>query len=162
TKILNPEEKQTILESINKGEEIYPHIRLVIIGENGVGKTCLMRRLLKQSIEGVESTDGINIDVANCKIRLRDGKWIYKPIDYNKSIAERVKRALTDQNKQIKKNNLTSTSSNNVDSRNIEANFSSANERRLDESNTQHDNDNGEDKSRVPQDEDPLVSDMMI
>ncbi|CAC5400144.1 unnamed protein product [Mytilus coruscus] len=77
-KILNPEEKQTILESINKGEEIYPHIRLVIIGENGVGKTCLMRRLLKQSIEGVESTDGISIDVANCKIRIRDGKWIYK------------------------------------------------------------------------------------
>lgn len=37
-----------------------------------------MRRLLKQSIEGVESTDGINIDVANCKIRLRDGKWVYK------------------------------------------------------------------------------------
>ncbi|XP_063448527.1 uncharacterized protein LOC134728058 [Mytilus trossulus] len=158
TKILNPEEKQTILESINKGEEIYPHIRLVIIGENGVGKTCLMRRLLKQSIEGVESTDGINIDVANCKIRLRDGKWIYKPIEYNKSIAERVKRALTDQNKQIRKNNLTSTSSNNVDCRNIEANFSSANERRLDESNTQLDNHNGEDKAQVPQDEDPLVS----
>ncbi|XP_052073787.1 uncharacterized protein LOC127711717 isoform X3 [Mytilus californianus] len=77
-KSLNPEEKQTILESINKGEEIYPHIRLVIIGENGVGKTCLMRRLLKQSILGVESTDGIDIDVAKCKIRIRDGKWIYK------------------------------------------------------------------------------------
>ncbi|XP_052073785.1 uncharacterized protein LOC127711717 isoform X1 [Mytilus californianus] len=157
-KSLNPEEKQTILESINKGEEIYPHIRLVIIGENGVGKTCLMRRLLKQSILGVESTDGIDIDVAKCKIRIRDGKWIYKPSEYNKKIAERVKRALTVQIKQIDENNLTSASSNNVDCPNIEENQSPTDERQINESNTQLEKHDVSDKMIVPQLDDTLGS----
>jgi GTPase SAR1 family protein len=32
----------------------------MIVGENGVGKTCLMRRLLGEDIDDVTSTDGID------------------------------------------------------------------------------------------------------
>ncbi|VDI59317.1 Hypothetical predicted protein [Mytilus galloprovincialis] len=117
-----------------------------------------MRRLLKESIQGVESTDGINIDVAKCKIRIRDGKWIYKPIEYNKKIAERVKRALTEQNKNNDENNLTSAGSNNVDCRNIQENQSPANERQINESNTQLKKHDVSDKTIVPQLDDTLGS----
>jgi GTPase SAR1 family protein len=48
----------------------------MIVGENGVGKTCLMRRLLGEDIDDVTSTDGIDIVIRKCKIRLSDGKWI--------------------------------------------------------------------------------------
>lgn len=72
---LDEETKETYLKDIRSGEERHRHIRVAIIGEKGVGKTCLLRRLLKQSIEGVQSTDGVNIEVSKCKIRLRDGKW---------------------------------------------------------------------------------------
>ncbi|CAG2203599.1 unnamed protein product [Mytilus edulis] len=39
------------------------------------GKTCLLRRLLKDSIDGVTSTDGVDICVGRCKINIQDGKW---------------------------------------------------------------------------------------
>jgi GTPase SAR1 family protein len=48
----------------------------MIVGENGVGKTCLMRRLLGKDIDDVTSTDGIDVVIRKCKIRLSDGKWI--------------------------------------------------------------------------------------
>lgn len=52
-------------------------IRLMVVGPFGVGKTCLVRRLLKKNIKGVVSTDGINIMVQRCKIRLSDRTWIF-------------------------------------------------------------------------------------
>lgn len=47
----------------------------MIVGKESVGKTCVMRRLLKESIDDVVSTDGVDIVVRRCKINIADGKW---------------------------------------------------------------------------------------
>ncbi|CAG2224646.1 unnamed protein product [Mytilus edulis] len=49
--------------------------RIMIVGKEGVGKTCLLRRLLNESIEDVNSTDGVDIVVRRCKINIHDGEW---------------------------------------------------------------------------------------
>ncbi|CAC5401747.1 unnamed protein product [Mytilus coruscus] len=62
---------------LQAGTESRHCIRLMIVGPFGVGKTCLMRRLLKKGIKDVISTNGINIMVLRCKVRLSDGTWIF-------------------------------------------------------------------------------------
>jgi GTPase SAR1 family protein len=73
---MDEKDKDMYLEIIKSGTERRYYIRLMIVGENGVGKTCLMRRLLGEDIDDVTSTDGIDIVIRKCKIRLSDGKWI--------------------------------------------------------------------------------------
>lgn len=51
-------------------------VRIMIVGQQSAGKTCLLRRLLKDSIAGVCRTNGIDIAVRRCKINISDGKWI--------------------------------------------------------------------------------------
>ncbi|CAG2210226.1 unnamed protein product [Mytilus edulis] len=58
-------------------EEVY-YIRVVVLGQEGVGKTTLVRRLLKENISQVESTNGIEINVDKCGISLHNGKWEFK------------------------------------------------------------------------------------
>lgn len=48
-------------------------VRIMIVGKETVGKTCLLKRLLKESTDGVKSTDGI--DIRQCKIDIEDGIW---------------------------------------------------------------------------------------
>lgn len=50
-------------------------VRMMIVGKENVGKTCLLRRLLKDSIDDVSSTDGIDIVVHRCKINIENGAW---------------------------------------------------------------------------------------
>lgn len=47
----------------------------MIVGKKSAGKTCLMRRLLKEGIGDVCSTDGVDIVVRRCKINIENGKW---------------------------------------------------------------------------------------
>lgn len=49
-------------------------VRTMIVGKESAGKTCLMRRLLREDITDVTSTDGL--DVRWCKVDIRDGTWI--------------------------------------------------------------------------------------
>ncbi|XP_071139815.1 uncharacterized protein [Mytilus edulis] len=66
--------------------------RIMIVGQDKVGKTTLLRRLLKDSTAGVSSTDGVDIAIDRCKIDIESGKWtIGKDISDNK--ADRIKRA---------------------------------------------------------------------
>lgn len=51
-------------------------VRIMIVGKESVGKTCLLKRLLKESTTDVSSTDGIDIVIRRCKIDIADGKWI--------------------------------------------------------------------------------------
>ncbi|VDI70823.1 Hypothetical predicted protein [Mytilus galloprovincialis] len=68
-------------------------VRIMIVGKESAGKTCLLRRLLKEDIDDVTSTDGVDIVVRRCKINIEDGKWtIGKEIDDKK---ERMDRALS-------------------------------------------------------------------
>ncbi|XP_052072196.1 uncharacterized protein LOC127710406 [Mytilus californianus] len=81
------------LMQTSKKENRY-FVRIMIVGKKSAGKTCLLRRLLKESISDVTSTDGVDIVVRRCKINIRDGKWtIGKEIDDDK--VGRIKRALT-------------------------------------------------------------------
>lgn len=52
-------------------------IRLPVVGPFGVGKTCLTRRLLKTELSNVSSTNGIDIMIRKCKVRVKDGTWIF-------------------------------------------------------------------------------------
>lgn len=70
------EDRQLYTKIIKTGTEVRYNVRIQVIGENGVGKTCLVKRLLKEDIDDVTSTDGVDIVVRKCKIRLHDGKWI--------------------------------------------------------------------------------------
>lgn len=63
------------LMQTEKTEKRY-FLRTMIVGKETVGKTCLMRRLLKEDISDVISTDGVDIVVRKCKINIEDGKWI--------------------------------------------------------------------------------------
>ncbi|XP_052074212.1 probable serine/threonine-protein kinase pats1 [Mytilus californianus] len=75
---LNDDKRQTFIHEIMlKGECEKVHFaRLVFIGKNGSGKTSLMRRLLGQNKEDVNSTQNTDgIDVGNCNINIKDGKW---------------------------------------------------------------------------------------
>ncbi|CAG2254571.1 unnamed protein product [Mytilus edulis] len=76
----------------SKKEKRY-FVRVMIVGKESTGKTCLLRRLLKEDISDVTSTDGVDIVVRRCKINVQDGKWIIgKEIDDDKF--SRIKRAL--------------------------------------------------------------------
>lgn len=73
------------MEAMNCGKEIRKYVRIHVIGKSRSGKTCLIRRLLgqgiddvesRQGIDDVESTDGIDI-VKSCQIKTSDGEWTY-------------------------------------------------------------------------------------
>lgn len=67
-------EKKKYLQILKDGTETRYVIKIFILGKNGVGKTSLMRHLLGERLDGVTSTEGIDI-VKRCKIRVRDGHW---------------------------------------------------------------------------------------
>ncbi|CAG2184782.1 unnamed protein product [Mytilus edulis] len=99
------------LMQTSKKENRY-FVRTMIVGKETVGKTCLLRRLLKEDISDVTSTDGVDIVVRRCKINIEDGQWIIgKEIDDDK--VSRIKRALdpnakkrVTQNMQVDEKNL--------------------------------------------------------
>lgn len=67
--------KYTNLLQSSKTEKRF-YVRTIIVGKHRIGKTCLLRRLLKEDISDVVSTDGIDILLRRCKINIEDGKWI--------------------------------------------------------------------------------------
>ncbi|XP_052097388.1 uncharacterized protein LOC127732395 isoform X2 [Mytilus californianus] len=73
-------------------------VRIMIVGKESAGKTCLLRRLLKEGISDVSSTDGVDIVVRRCKINIENGKWtIGKRIKDDKF--GRIKRAIITEEK---------------------------------------------------------------
>lgn len=73
---MSESEKEAYLRILKDGKERRYFIKIFILGKKGVGKTSLMRRLLREEINDVQSTDGIDI-VKRCKVRVHDGKWIF-------------------------------------------------------------------------------------
>lgn len=76
---LKDEDKNTYIKLMQseKQEKRY-FVRIMIVGREKTGKTCLMRKLLKERIDDVTSTDGLDIVVRKCKINIHDGSWIIK------------------------------------------------------------------------------------
>ncbi|CAC5390355.1 OBSCN [Mytilus coruscus] len=68
-------------------------VRVMIVGKGYAGKTCLLRRLMKENISNVSSTDGIDIVVRRCKINVENGKWTIEK-EIHDDIVARINRAL--------------------------------------------------------------------
>ncbi|CAG2213570.1 LRRK2 [Mytilus edulis] len=75
-KQMSDHDRNIFLKAAQSGTAVRYYIRIMIVGESGVGKTCLLRRLMKEQIGDVRSTDGIHIEVKQCKINLQTQKWI--------------------------------------------------------------------------------------
>lgn len=53
-------DRNTYMEALRSGTEVKKYVRIQVIGQDRVGKTSLVRRLLKCEHDG-KSTDGIEI-----------------------------------------------------------------------------------------------------
>lgn len=74
-KQMSDQDRKEFLKAAKSGTNIRYYIRVMIVGEKSVGKTCLLRRLLNEQIEDVVSTDGINIERRKCQIDINTKEW---------------------------------------------------------------------------------------
>ncbi|XP_069128434.1 uncharacterized protein [Argopecten irradians] len=52
------------------------HIRLMVLGHKGAGKSSLCRRLIDKDLKGIESTEGIDLYVQQLIVDLVTSRWI--------------------------------------------------------------------------------------
>lgn len=51
------------------------NIRLMFVGLFGAGKTSTAQRIMGKSIDGITSTDGIDVQIGKCKVQIRNRQW---------------------------------------------------------------------------------------
>ncbi|XP_053379027.1 uncharacterized protein LOC128548398 [Mercenaria mercenaria] len=64
--LLNPRDVDLYIKAIEEGKERDRLVRVMVVGHFAQGKTTLTRRLFGQSVEGVESTNGIEVHSKHC------------------------------------------------------------------------------------------------
>ena len=69
--------KELFNEVLKLGMEENYDIRVMAVGQAGVGKSTLTRRMLKLPVKIKEynSTNGIEVHIHSCQIDLDTGKW---------------------------------------------------------------------------------------
>ncbi|VDI60269.1 Hypothetical predicted protein [Mytilus galloprovincialis] len=67
---------------VEKGSEQRHYVRIVVVGEQGAGKSCLVHRLLDKDITDVVSTDCLDIQVNACGVDLDTAEWCFIKDDY--------------------------------------------------------------------------------
>ncbi|KAK3591660.1 hypothetical protein CHS0354_040568 [Potamilus streckersoni] len=74
---------QLYKEALQNGKEKIYNIRVMVVGQYGVGKTILTKRLLEQRVNLCErkSTEGIDVYKHCCKVSLDTGEWIVQHED---------------------------------------------------------------------------------
>lgn len=74
--------KEVYIKALEDGSEKNHDIRIMVVGQYGVGKTALTKRLLGEDVDISErnSTDGIDIHVRRCRISLKESKWIIESL----------------------------------------------------------------------------------
>ncbi|CAG2188075.1 unnamed protein product [Mytilus edulis] len=82
-KRMSIQDREEFLKAAKSGITKRHTIRVMIVGEKSVGKTCLLRRLMDEEIDDVESTDGINIERRKCQIDIETGKWHFHTAGQN-------------------------------------------------------------------------------
>ncbi|XP_053379026.1 uncharacterized protein LOC123534656 [Mercenaria mercenaria] len=65
--MLNPRDIAMYLKALEEGKEKDKCVRVMVVGHYAQGKTSLTRRLFGQTIEGVESTNGIEVHSKQCQ-----------------------------------------------------------------------------------------------
>ncbi|KAL3888209.1 hypothetical protein ACJMK2_000585, partial [Sinanodonta woodiana] len=86
-------------EALNDGKEKVYNIRVMVVGQYGVGKTTLTQRLLGKNVNISErhSTKGIDVHVECSKVSLPAGEWITLEKDAEKySILQRLVNVLNE------------------------------------------------------------------
>ncbi|CAG2217722.1 TTN [Mytilus edulis] len=68
-------DREAFLKAANTGTTTRYNVRVMIVGKQSAGKTCLLRRLMNEEIDDVISTDGINIERRKCHIDIKTGVW---------------------------------------------------------------------------------------
>jgi predicted GTPase len=67
---------KTFREALEEGHENYHHVRVMVVGHHGAGKSSLTKRLLREKVDDVKSTDGVEIYTRKGRFQLSDHKWI--------------------------------------------------------------------------------------
>ncbi|KAK3590784.1 hypothetical protein CHS0354_038722 [Potamilus streckersoni] len=64
-------------EALRAGKEKVYNIRVMVVGQYGVGKTTLTKRLLGEDVNILDkkSTEGIDVHIECCKVSLASGEW---------------------------------------------------------------------------------------
>ncbi|KAK3606663.1 hypothetical protein CHS0354_021186 [Potamilus streckersoni] len=77
---------QMFKEALNEGKEKVYNIRVMVVGQYGVGKSTLTQRLLGRNVNIFErhSTDGIDVHIECCKVSLKAGEWTTQEKDAEK------------------------------------------------------------------------------
>ncbi|KAL3855879.1 hypothetical protein ACJMK2_015076 [Sinanodonta woodiana] len=82
-------------EALEAGTEKVSDIRVMVLGHYGAGKTSLIRRLLGQQAGEPDSTNGIDVHVKKCRIKLDTGEWEYiSQVDDEDETSERLARLI--------------------------------------------------------------------
>ncbi|XP_060607154.1 uncharacterized protein LOC132759406 [Ruditapes philippinarum] len=102
----DPRTRELYQKALEKGTEKDNTIRVMVIGCFEQGKTSLVRNLLKQSIDGVETTNGIELH--KCTV-MSDGEW--KKLDNEDLNKETIKRLVNVALKEKKDETTSSDSS---------------------------------------------------
>ncbi|XP_053400311.1 uncharacterized protein LOC123557944 isoform X2 [Mercenaria mercenaria] len=71
----NPYRRLRYIKALQDGKETDRCIRINVVGNFAQGKTTLVRRLVGESIDGVEATNGIDVDRYRCE-QSQDGNLI--------------------------------------------------------------------------------------
>ncbi|CAG2246264.1 unnamed protein product [Mytilus edulis] len=74
-------DREAFLKAANTGTTTRYNIRVMIVGKQSAGKTCLLRRLMNEEIDDVISTDGINIERRKCHIDIKTADK--NPLDFS-------------------------------------------------------------------------------
>ncbi|CAC5425764.1 unnamed protein product [Mytilus coruscus] len=67
---------------VEKGSEQRHYVRIVVVGEQGAGKSCFVHRLLNKEIKDVVSTDCLDIQINVCGVDLDTEEWCFNNEDY--------------------------------------------------------------------------------
>ncbi|KAL3889410.1 hypothetical protein ACJMK2_001754 [Sinanodonta woodiana] len=90
-------------DALNEGKEKVYNIKVMVVGQYGVGKTTLTQRLLGKNVNISErhSTDGIDIHIECSKISLSTGEWTTQ--EKNAEQYSRLQRLVKLLNERVKK-----------------------------------------------------------
>ena len=72
---MDPGDMDLYMKMLETSEMSTYNVRLMFVGLFGAGKTSTARRIMGKTIDGVTSTDGIDVYIGKCKVDIRNDTW---------------------------------------------------------------------------------------